>query len=292
MLLRKENFRRFHVVHERRLQSFVQLRAVNHFPARMVPYLVEEVTSETMATVWRCWERLGTPEHVMFRIAEFRLIRRMPKEKRLAFIPFGEEDGVPEMQATAVTEPDPLDEIEELLALDQMIDQLPEPQRSYARSRRNGSALDDIGSEHGRTKGTISIGLKKAADRMPPLADIINVMIGILHLAGIVGPLITAAIAALLALLRARTARSLASSTAARQRISRSAPARASPCRRSASSSARASVSPRITPKASSMRPGLPITPAPRTAGQTPRDQAPRPGERRAPGLWTAGAPA
>jgi DNA-directed RNA polymerase specialized sigma24 family protein len=63
-------------------------------------------------------------------------------------------------------EDDPLAALEEKLILGEFIAELPEPQRSYVRKRLTGVTVEKIAEQAGRSKSTVSEGLKRATGAM------------------------------------------------------------------------------------------------------------------------------
>ncbi|MGH1556359.1 hypothetical protein ACRAWF_45220 [Streptomyces sp. L7] len=118
-----------------------------------------------MRDIWRGWAGFVTPERVMYIIAYRKLLRRVTKENRLLMLPFSElAEILPDREQRA--QDDPLMDLEEELLLQELVAELPESQRSYVRERLTGATVDEIADRAGRSKGTVSEGLKRATGTM------------------------------------------------------------------------------------------------------------------------------
>jgi DNA-directed RNA polymerase specialized sigma24 family protein len=156
---------RFHSLYEARLQRHVARKTRAFFPPHLRTDVTEEVTADTMRVIWEGWERFVAPEHVMYVIAYRMLLRCVPKENRPLMLPFSElAEILPDEEQR--TQDDPLMDLEERLLLDELIAELPGPQRSYVRERLTGATVNEIADRAGRSKGTVSEGLKRATGAM------------------------------------------------------------------------------------------------------------------------------
>ncbi|QKZ20351.1 RNA polymerase sigma factor [Streptomyces chartreusis] len=156
---------RFHSLYVALLQRYVDRKTRAFFPPHLRPDVTGEVTADTMRVIWEGWEGFAVPERVMYTVAYRTLLQRVPKQNRPLMLPFSE---LPELlsEKEQRAQDDPLTDLEEQLFLDELIAGLPEPQRSYVRERLTGATLGVIADRAGRSKSTVSEGLRHATKTM------------------------------------------------------------------------------------------------------------------------------
>ncbi|MFH9800471.1 RNA polymerase sigma factor [Streptomyces virginiae] len=187
---------RFHALYEPRLQRYVARKVRAFFPPHMRSDAREEVTAETLREIWEKWERLVTPERVMYKIAYREMLRRIPKQDRPLMVPHSE------LVEILPDENDTLANVEEQMLLEELVAELPAQQREYVRRRLEGATIDEIADQAGRSKATVSEGLKRATDAMRQSAreaiQYVNLAVSIVTLIKWVVPALLALLALLL----------------------------------------------------------------------------------------------
>ncbi|KRD17887.1 RNA polymerase sigma factor [Streptomyces sp. Root264] len=195
---------RFHDLYEPRLRRHVARKTRAFFPPHLRADVTEEVTADTMRDIWKRWGGFVTPEHAMYTIAHRKLLKRIPKKDRPLMLPFSElAEILPDSEQHP--EDDPLAAVEEKLLLDELVAELPEPQRGYVRERLAGDTVEEIAEQAGRSKSTVSEGLTRATgtmrERVAEIARYMSLMLTVLDLVRWAIPVLIAALLALLGIL-------------------------------------------------------------------------------------------